>query len=102
MKENKIKTHINNNLTTLISGHLYTPLDTAKEIHSFEVAFPSQLNKLPRIVCCPDYSYLQYIRPLTFAIDNVSQNGFTIHVCSDNDSSDGVGSLGFYWIAVVS
>ena len=54
---------------------------------------------MPRIVCTPIYHALGYIRPLTYAVSNVTTSGFTLNVCSDNNGSDDV-SLEFYWIAI--
>ena len=56
---------------------------------------------MPRIVCTPIYHPIEYIRPLTYVVSNVSFTGFRIRVCSDNAGSDGV-NLEFYWIAIES
>lgn len=79
-------------------GKIYTPLSEAKEIHKFNVEFEKPFKNIPIVTCTPNYSGLQYIRPLTFAIYNVTTNGFEIYVCSENTNSDGV-SLEFSWIA---
>lgn len=82
-------------------GHLYTKLTNGKQVHTFHVAFKNQFVKLPRIVCTPMYSNLEYIRPLTFSVDNITSTGFDLHICSDNNQSNNC-SVEFYWIAMDS
>lgn len=45
------------------------------------------------------YPNLEYIRPLTFSVDNVTSTGFDLHICSDNNQSNNC-SVEFYWFAM--
>lgn len=84
-----------------MSGHLYTKLTNTKQVHTFHVAFKDKFIRSPRIICTPMYPNLEYIRPLTFSVDNVTSTGFDLHVCSDNNQSNNC-SVEFYWIAMDS
>ena len=82
-------------------GHLDTKLTNGKQVHTFHVTFKNQFIKLPRIICTPIYGKLEYIRPLTFSVDNITSTGFDLHICSDNNQSNNC-NVEFYWFAMDS
>lgn len=87
--------------STFVCGHLDTKLTNSKQVHTFHVTFKNQFIKLPRIICTPIYGKLEYIRPLTFSVDNITSTGFDLHICSDNNQSNNC-NVEFYWFAMDS